>query len=65
MLKAESRPPRESQGVQSSTRGLAFLRTPFRESKQAPSADIVRRFVSLFKKTNALLEELKPGQSFS
>ena len=65
MLKAESSPPSESQSIQSSTRRLAFLGTPSRGSKQAPLADIVRRFVSLFKETNALLEELKPGQSFS
>ena len=65
MLKAESMPPTQSQGVQSSTRGLAFLGTPFRGSKHATMADIIRRFVSLFKQTNALLEDLKPGQSFS
>ena len=66
MLAAESKPQSESQMVQSSTRALAFLGTPFRGSKQATFAEIVRHLVNIFKPTNhSLLEDLKPAQSLS
>ena len=65
MLKAESKPPSESHGIQSSTRGLAFLGTPFRGSKHTDLAKIIESLISIFKQTNTILEELEPGKSLS
>lgn len=62
VLRAEGNPIGDSQNIESNTRRIAFLGTPFRGSKKATWAEIIRKVVSVVKRTQqTVIQDLQPG----